>query len=93
MEDEFVKKTKVILIMSISKLLSLLLFCLYLIVFLIDSSLIPGLLIIYAFFGLALIYIGQGIGPIRLRKYYIPVCLEFTGWILLLRPIVHYLFY
>ena len=74
--------------LSKSKLFSVLLFCAYLICFLINSSIIVGWSIICAFGGLVLIWIGQGMGPVRIRKPWIPIWLEWAGWLILLEPVV-----
>ena len=45
------------------------------------------LMLLLCFMGLALVWIGHGLGPVKLRIGVDPVWLEWIGWMILLTPL------
>jgi hypothetical protein len=74
--------------MSKSKFLSVVLFCVYVVLFLVDNSTIAIEDLIYACVGLICIWFGERIIPIRLRAGTHLFNWTVIGWGMLLLPII-----
>lgn len=79
--------------MSKSKILSALLFCIYIVIALIDSTIISFVYLFFTFIGLVCIWLGEKITPVRLRAgtFPFPRSVTVTGWCILLSPLLRIL--
>ncbi len=85
------KKVRCQMQLSKSKVGSGLLYCVYLVCFLADSDMSyvdPWLFMIHGLLGFVMIWVGQGLGPVRSRRDWIPVWLELSGWTVMLLPVI-----
>ena len=74
-------------VMSKQKIIAFSLFCIYVVIALIDRTIISFASLFVPAIGLVLIWIGEKITPIRLRAGTEIKSVTITGWIILLLPL------